>query len=68
MYKYQTLSNIVKDWKQTVIPNEVAKQLTNKVDVATHTEDLKKKVDTTDFETYKESVASQFTTEQTERE
>lgn len=68
LYKYQTLSNIVKDWKQTVIPNEVAKQLTNKVDVATHTEDLKKKVDTTDFETYKESVASQFTTEQTERE
>lgn len=68
LYKYQTLSNIVKDWKQTVIPNEVAKQLVDKVDVATHTEDLKKKVDTTDFETYKESVASQFTTEQTERE
>lgn len=68
LYKYQTLSNIVKDWKQTVIPDEVAKQLVDKVDVATHTEDLKKKVDTTDFETYKESVASQFTTEQTERE
>lgn len=68
LYKYQTLSNIVKDWKQTVIPDEVAKQLIDKVDVATHTEDLKKKVDTTDFETYKESVASQFTTEQTERE
>lgn len=68
LYKYQTLSNIVKDWKQTVIPDEVAKQLVDKVDVATYTEDLKKKVDTTDFETYKESVASQFTTEQTERE
>ena len=68
LYKYQTLSNIVKDWKQTVIPDEVAKQLVDKVDVATHIEDLKKKVDTTDFETYKESVASQFTTEQTERE
>ena len=68
LYKYQTLSNIVKDWKQTVIPDEVAKQLVDKVDVVTHTEDLKKKVDTTDFETYKESVASQFTTEQTERE
>lgn len=68
LYKYQTLSNIVKDWKQTVIPDEVAKQLVDKVDVATHTEDLKKKIDTTDFETYKESVASQFTTEQTERE
>lgn len=68
LYKYQTLSNIVKDWKQTVIPNEVAKQLVDKVDVATHTEDLKKKVDTTDFETYKESVTSKFTTEQTERE
>ena len=68
LYKYQTLSNIVKDWKQTVIPDEVAKQLVNKVDATTHTEDLKKKVDTTDFETYKESVASQFTTEQTERE
>ena len=68
LYKYQTLSNIVKDWKQTVIPDEVAKQLVDKVDVATHTEDLKKKVDTTDFETYKESVASQFTTEQSERE
>lgn len=68
LYKYQTLSNIVKDWKQTVIPDEVTKQLVDKVDVATHTEDLKKKVDTTDFETYKESVASQFTTEQTERE
>lgn len=67
LYKYQTLSNIVKDWKQTVIPNEVAKQLVDKVDVATHTEDLKKKVDTTDFETYKKSVASQFTTEQNER-
>lgn len=68
LYKYQTLSNIVKDWKQTVIPDEVAKQLVDKVDVATHTEDLKKKVDTTDFETYKKSVASQFTAEQTERE
>lgn len=68
LYKYQTLSNIVKDWKQTVIPDEVAKQLIDKVDVATHTEDLKKKVDTTDFETYKKSVASQFTAEQTERE
>ena len=68
LYKYQTLSNIVKDWKQTVIPDEVAKQLVDKVDVATHIEDLKKKVDTTDFETYKESVTSKFTTEQTERE
>lgn len=68
LYKYQTLSNIVKDWKQTVIPDEVTKQLIDKVDVATHTEDLKKKVDTADFETYKESVASQFSTERSERE
>ncbi len=54
MYKYQTLSNIVKDWKQTVIPNEVAKQLTNKVDVETYVEDLQYKVDTYEFENYKQ--------------
>lgn len=68
LYKYQTLSNIVKDWKQTVIPNEVAKQLTNKVDVETYVEDLQYKVDTYEFENYKQQVAEQFTTEQSERE
>ena len=68
LYKYQTLSNIVKDWKQTVIPDEVAKQLTNKVDVETYVEDLQHKVDTDEFETYKQQVAEQFTTEQSERE
>ena len=68
LYKYQTLSNIVKDWKQTVIPDEVAKQLTNKVDVETYVEDLQHKVDTHEFENYKQQVEEQFTTEQSERE
>ncbi len=57
LYDYESLSSIVKDWKNTVIPEEITKQLVDKVS----TEDLKSglatKLDTTVFDAYKEEIA-----------
>ena len=53
IYNYTSLAGIVRDWKNTVIPAEITKQLTDKVSQEELTTGLATKVETTAFDEYK---------------